>query len=86
MGMASAAPDQNARVGARQPAGGSAAVDVVVLGAGVVGIATAYALARRGLRVAIADKADTPGRGSSFANGAQLSYAYTGKHVFRLDF
>ena len=77
MGMASAAPDQNARVGARQPAGGSAAVDVVVLGAGVVGIATAYALARRGLRVAIADKADTPGRGSSFANGAQLSYAYT---------
>jgi D-amino-acid dehydrogenase len=57
--------------------GGRAATDVLVLGAGVVGIATAYALARRGLRVAIADRSHAPARGCSFANGAQLSYAYT---------
>jgi D-amino-acid dehydrogenase len=51
--------------------------DVLVLGAGVVGIATAYALARRGLAVTIVDRAEEPARGTSFANGGQLSYAYT---------
>ncbi|MDZ3831646.1 MAG: FAD-dependent oxidoreductase [Sphingopyxis sp.] len=51
--------------------------DILVLGAGVVGMATAYALARRGLSVALADADEGPGRGTSFANGAQLSYAYT---------
>lgn len=51
--------------------------DVVVLGAGVVGVATAYALARRGLAVTIVDRAEGPGQGASHANGAQLSYAYT---------
>lgn len=49
----------------------------VVLGAGVVGMATAYALARRGVGVLIVDRAEEPGRGTSYANGAQLSYAYT---------
>jgi len=52
-------------------------VDVTVLGAGVVGMATAYAAARRGLSVRVVDRADGPARGTSFANGAQLSYAYT---------
>lgn len=51
--------------------------DVLVLGAGVVGITTAYALARRGLSVTIADREAGPAEGASFANGAQLSYAYT---------
>lgn len=51
--------------------------DALVVGAGVVGMATAYALARRGLSVTIVDRADEPARGASFANGAQLSYAYT---------
>ena len=31
-------------------------VDVAVIGAGVVGIATAYALARRGMQVALIDR------------------------------
>jgi len=53
------------------------AVDVIVLGAGVVGMATAYAAARRGLSVRLVDRAPGPGLGASFANGAQLSYAYT---------
>jgi D-amino-acid dehydrogenase len=51
--------------------------DVVVAGAGVVGVATAYALARRGLSVALVDRNPGPARGASFANGAQLSYAYS---------
>ncbi|KAF1684935.1 amino acid dehydrogenase [Pseudoxanthomonas broegbernensis] len=51
--------------------------EVAVIGAGVVGLATAYALARRGARVLLLDRAPGPARGASFANGAQLSYAYT---------
>jgi D-amino-acid dehydrogenase len=51
--------------------------DVVVLGAGVVGATTAYACAARGLSVALVDQRDGPALGASFANGAQLSYAYT---------
>jgi D-amino-acid dehydrogenase len=51
--------------------------DVIVLGAGVVGVSTAYALARRGLSVTLVDRATGPAQGASFANGAQLSYAYS---------
>ena len=50
---------------------------VIVIGAGVVGVATAYALARRGRRVHLVERASGPALGTSFANGAQLSYAYT---------
>jgi D-amino-acid dehydrogenase len=57
--------------------GGAKAPSVIVVGAGVVGIATAYALARRGARVTVVDREQQPGHGSSFANGAQLSYLYT---------
>jgi D-amino-acid dehydrogenase len=51
--------------------------DVIVLGAGVVGVATAEALVRRGVSVTIVDRAQGAGRGASFANGGQLSYSYT---------
>jgi D-amino-acid dehydrogenase len=40
-------------------------------------MATAYAAARRGLSVRLVERAPSPGMGASFANGAQLSYAYT---------
>ena len=51
---------------------------VHVLGAGVVGLTTAYMLACRGHEVQVLDAASGPGRdGASFGNGAQLSYAYT---------
>lgn len=49
----------------------------IVIGAGVVGVATAYALARRGVRATLIDRHAGPGFGTSFANGAQLSYVYT---------
>lgn len=55
----------------------TADADVAVIGAGVVGLATAYALARRGRQVIVVDRAPGPAMETSFANGAQLSYAYT---------
>lgn len=49
---------------------------VVVLGAGVVGVATAWLLCRAGHRVTLVDRHAGPAQGTSQANGAQLSYAY----------
>lgn len=49
---------------------------VCVIGAGIVGCATAYQLALLGYEVHLLDCAPGPGRGTSFANGAQLSYSY----------
>ena len=49
---------------------------VCILGAGVVGLATAYQLAREGHQVTVLDAEAGPGLGTSFANGAQLSYSY----------
>ena len=46
-----------------------------VLGAGIVGLATAWQLQREGHDVTIVDRAGA-GAGASGANGAQLSYAY----------
>ena len=48
---------------------------VAVLGAGIVGLATAWRLHRDGHEVTVIDRAQ-PGSGASAANGAQLSYAY----------
>ncbi|RZI69540.1 MAG: FAD-dependent oxidoreductase [Variovorax sp.] len=48
---------------------------VTVLGAGIVGLAAAWELTRRGHTVTVVDRAE-PGRGASGGNGAQLSYSY----------
>lgn len=48
---------------------------VCVLGAGIVGLATAWQLERRGHQVTVIDRA-APGAGASGGNGAQLSYSY----------
>ncbi|WP_285412012.1 D-amino acid dehydrogenase [Variovorax sp. efr-133-TYG-130] len=48
---------------------------VCVLGAGIVGLATAWQLERQGHQVTVIDSA-TPGAGASGGNGAQLSYSY----------
>jgi D-amino-acid dehydrogenase len=50
---------------------------VIVLGAGVVGMTTAYYLAARGCEVTVIDQAREVGCGASFANGGQLSYSFT---------
>jgi D-amino-acid dehydrogenase len=47
-----------------------------IVGAGIVGCAAAYALAREGWRVTLVDAHAAPGQGASLANGAQLSYSY----------
>ena len=49
---------------------------VAVLGAGVIGLATAWWLARDGHDVTIVDRNDGVALETSFANGAQLSYSY----------
>lgn len=49
----------------------------IVVGAGVVGVSTAYALARRGIEVTLVERHLEPAMESSHANGAQLSYLYT---------
>ncbi|MBB5538857.1 FAD-dependent oxidoreductase [Rhizobium giardinii] len=51
---------------------------ILVLGAGVVGMTSAYALAKKGHEVCVIDAAPGPAEaGASFGNGAQLSYFYT---------
>jgi len=49
---------------------------ILVLGAGVIGITTAYALARRGCKVTVLDRGNSLAAGASFANGGQLSYSF----------
>ena len=49
---------------------------VIVVGAGVIGLTTAYELVSRGHHVTVLDRAPGAGQGASRGNGAQLSYAY----------
>ncbi len=49
---------------------------VIVLGAGVVGTATAWYLMRDGHQVTVVDRNQGPAREASYANGGQLSYSY----------
>lgn len=46
------------------------------MGGGVVGVTTAYFLAREGHEVIILEAQESVSRGTSFSNGAQLSYSY----------
>ena len=49
---------------------------VCVIGAGVVGVTSAYFLARQGHDVVLVDAHAYPAEVSSYANGGQLSYSY----------
>lgn len=49
---------------------------VIIIGAGIVGLTTAWQLNKDGHRVTVVERAATVGQGASFANGAQLSYSY----------
>ncbi|MGO6819797.1 D-amino acid dehydrogenase [Rhizobium brockwellii] len=46
---------------------------IIVLGAGITGVTTAYALSRRGFDVTVVDRNRYPAMETSFANGGQLS-------------
>ncbi len=49
---------------------------VAIVGAGVVGMTTAWRLAGEGHAVTVLERHDGPGEETSFANGGQLSYSY----------
>lgn len=51
-------------------------MDIIVIGAGVVGVSCAWRLLQDGHRVRLLDQATNVGQGASFANGGQLSYSY----------
>jgi D-amino-acid dehydrogenase len=49
---------------------------VIVIGAGVVGLTSAWWLLEAGYRVTLLERAPQVGTGTSFSNGGQLSYRY----------
>jgi D-amino-acid dehydrogenase len=51
-------------------------MEVLVLGAGVIGLTTAYYLNAAGHRVTVVDRHAEVAQETSYANGAQLSYSY----------
>jgi glycine oxidase len=65
---------------------GAATADVLVVGGGVIGLATAWRAAQRGLRVAVADPG--PGRGATHAAAGMLTpvaeAAYAERELFEL--
>lgn len=50
--------------------------DVLVIGAGVTGMLSAWYLHQRGLQVTVVDAAGEPAAGASHANAGQLSYSF----------
>ncbi|HZF75337.1 MAG TPA: D-amino acid dehydrogenase [Acetobacteraceae bacterium] len=50
---------------------------VVVLGSGVVGVTSAWYLARAGHQVTVIDRQPAPGMETSFANAGQVSFGYS---------
>lgn len=50
---------------------------VIVMGAGVVGVTTAWYLAREGAEVVVIDRQPGPGLETSYANAGELSYGMT---------
>ena len=49
---------------------------VCVIGAGIVGLSTAWRLMQDGWQVSVIEESASPGLVTSYANGAQLSYSY----------
>ena len=49
---------------------------VLILGAGVVGVSSAWYLARAGHEVVVVDRQPSPGQETSFANGGQISVSH----------
>lgn len=50
---------------------------IAIIGAGVIGVSTAYSLAKRGYDVAVIEQASGPAMETSFANGGQLSFCHS---------
>ncbi|HZJ96758.1 MAG: D-amino acid dehydrogenase [Alcaligenaceae bacterium] len=54
----------------------SAQQNALILGAGIIGLCSAYYLQQAGFNVTVIDQENEVGRQTSYANGAQLSYSY----------
>jgi D-amino-acid dehydrogenase len=52
-------------------------VKVIVMGAGVIGVTTAWYLAKAGAEVVVLDRQTGPGLETSYANAGELSYGMT---------
>jgi D-amino-acid dehydrogenase len=50
--------------------------NALVLGAGIIGLCSAYYLQKAGFNVTVVEQENEVGRQTSYANGAQLSYSY----------
>src|SRR3546814_18506669 len=50
---------------------------VIILGAGAIGVASAYYLARQGHEVTVLERHSGPALETSFANAGQISYGYS---------
>lgn len=50
---------------------------VVIIGAGLIGVCSAYFLAREGFEVVVVEKNSEPALSTSFANGGQISVCYS---------
>lgn len=50
--------------------------NALVLGAGIIGLCSAYYLQKAGFNVIVVEQENEVGRQTSYANGAQLSYSY----------
>ncbi|AFK63688.1 D-amino-acid dehydrogenase [Advenella kashmirensis WT001] len=53
-----------------------ASMHIIVIGAGIIGMTSAYYLAKKGYQVTVVDACAGPGQMTSKANGAQLSYSF----------
>ncbi len=51
-------------------------MSVIVLGAGIVGVTTAYQLAKAGHQVTVIDRQPSPAQETSFANAGEVSFGY----------
>ena len=50
---------------------------VLILGSGVIGVTSAYYLAKKGFEVTVIDRQPTVGMETSFANAGQISPGYS---------
>ena len=52
-------------------------MEVIVIGSGVIGLTSAWYLAKEGHSVTVIDRQDSSGKETSFANAGQISYGYS---------
>ncbi len=52
-------------------------MNILILGSGVVGVTTAYYLAKQGHEVTVVDRQDSPAMETSHANAGQVSFGYS---------